>query len=137
MRNDDWEQALADYLAGHREAVFAWGSCDCAMFAAGAVEAMTGIDPAAEIRGRYKSQAGAGRAISRAGHADLGAWVSSKFQEVEPVFAHRGDIVMVDGSLGICAGQIAWFVGEEDGAPGLLSRPMQEWERAWRVPFAG
>lgn len=135
-RIDDWEQALADYLAGKREAVFAWGTCDCAMFAAGAVLAMTETDPAEEIRGRYKSQAGAGRAIKRAGFADLGEWVSSKFAEVPKVYAQRGDILMFDGSLGVCAGAVAWFVGEEDGAPGLVSHPTLECERAWRVPFA-
>lgn len=136
MRRNDWEQALAEYLAEHREAVFEWGQCDCAMFAAGAIEAMTGVDPADDVRGRYKSQAGAGRAIKRKGFADLGEWVSSKFEEVAPVFAHRGDIVMVGGSLGICAGAAAWFVGEEGQASGLVSQPMPMWERAWRVPFA-
>lgn len=128
---------MSDYLAGHREAVFAWGQCDCVLFVAGAIEAMTGIDPAADIRGRYKSQAGAGRAIKRTGFADLGELVSSKFDEVPPVFAHRGDVVMAGGSLGICVGGAALFVGEEDGAPGLVARPMMDWERAWRVPYAG
>jgi len=137
MRKADWEQALADYLAGHGGAVFAWGKCDCAMFAAGAVEAMTGINPAADVRGKYKSQAGAGRAIKQAGFADLGEWVSAKFDEVPPAFAQRGDIVMAEGSLGICNGALAWFVGEESGEAGLVSRPMMEWERVWRVPFAG
>ena len=137
MRKPDGETALADYLAGHSGAVFAWGRCDCAMFAAGAVAAMTGTDPAAEVRGRYKSPIGAARVLKNAGADDLGAWVSVRFEEVGPVFAHRGDLVMADGSLGVCTGPVAWFIGEENGAPGLVSRPMQEWERAWRVPFAG
>jgi hypothetical protein len=137
MRDPDWEQALADYLAGKQGCVFAWGTCDCAMFAAGAVEAMTGTDPASDIRGQYKSQASAARAIKRKGFTDLGEWVGSLFSEIGPAFAHRGDIVMSDGNLGICTGGIAWFVGEENGEPGLVSRPMQEWERAWRVPFTG
>ncbi|WP_298195527.1 hypothetical protein [Novosphingobium sp.] len=137
MRKADWETALAEYLAGQGGAVFAWGERDCAMFAAGAVEAMTGIDPAAQIRGRYNSVTGAARVLKRAGADSLGAWVSARFAEVPPVFAHRGDLVMVDGSLGICAGAGAWFVGEDNGAPGLISRPMLEWDRAWRVPYTG
>lgn len=137
MRKADWESALSDYLAGQGGAVFAWGACDCAMFAAGAVLAMTGTDPAAELRGRYKSATGAARVLKRYGADDLAAWVSARFEEVAPVFAHRGDLVMADGSLGICAGPAAWFVGEENGDAGLVSRPMQDWERAWRVPFAG
>ncbi len=137
VRQPDWEQALADYLAAHGAAVFTWGTCDCAMFAAGAVAAMTGTDPAADIRGRYKSQAGAARAIKHAGFANLSEWVSAKFQEVPPAWAYRGDLVMASGSLGICNGPAALFVGEENGLAGLVSTPLQEWERAWRVPFAG
>lgn len=137
MRSTDWETALAEYLAGKSGAVFAWGTCDCAMFAAGAIEAMTGVDPASELRGRYKSQTGAARVLKRSGAAKLAEWVSARFEEILPVFAHRGDLVMVDGSLGVCVGGLAWFVGEENGAPGLVARPMQDWERAWRVPFTG
>lgn len=136
MRRADWEQALADYLDGKREAAFAWGVCDCAMFAAGAIKAMTGVDPAADIRGKYKSQAGAGRAIKQRGCADLGEWVSGILEEIHPAHARRGDVVMDRGNLGICSGQIAYFIGEENGEPGLVSRPVLECERAWRVPFS-
>lgn len=136
IRRNDWEQALSDYLAGHREAVFAWGRMDCALFAAGAVKAMTGTDPLAGA-GRWKSQAGAARAIRRAGFASLEQGVSSLLQPVEPVFAMRGDLVMAEGALGICAGAQAWFLAEGDGAAGLAARPMAAWSHAWRVPFQG
>jgi len=136
MRQLDWEEALSDYLAGHGEAVFAWGECDCALFAGGAVSAMTGIDPSAEVRGRYKTALGSVRVLRRLGFDHLEDFVGHLFAEVPPCSAHRGDLVMVQGNLGICIGRMAVFVGEDNGEPGLVQRPMQDWEHAWRVPFA-
>jgi hypothetical protein len=134
-RTSIWEHALADYLAGQREAIFKWGSNDCALFTAGAVAAMTGTDPLGSVRGKWRSQAGAGRAIRQAGFASIEDWVSSLFDPVEPVFVQRGDIVMIDGALGICIGKDAVFLAEE--APGLNRRPIAHCARAWRVPFGG
>lgn len=50
-----------------------------------------------------------------------------------PAFAMRGDVVMAQGSLGICIGGSALFVGEEEGAPGLVRVVRGEWTRAWAV----
>lgn len=136
MRRADWEQCLADYLGGMRGAVFSWGQCDCALFAAGAVAAMTGTDPAAGVRGRYKSSRGAARVLHRDGAASLADWVGARFQPIGTGFARRGDLVMAGGSLGICLGREAVFVGAEDAREGLVRLPLREWEHAWRVPFA-
>ena len=48
MRTPYWRSALAAYIAETMRKPFAWGLHDCALFAAGAVEAMTGNDPAAD-----------------------------------------------------------------------------------------
>jgi hypothetical protein len=136
VRIDDWEQALADYLLAQREAVFAWGRMDCVLFAAGAVAAMTGADPAADLRGKYRSQAGAGRLLKQLGFANLAVAVDSVLVPVAPAAAHRGDVVMLDGNLGLCTGRTALFLPEEGGEPGLAVRATLQCERAWRVPYA-
>lgn len=136
-RSDSWEQALADYLLANRNATFAWGRCDCVLFCAGAIAAMTGIDPAAAVRGRYATAIGARRAMTRRGWADIPAIASAHFEEIGPAIAGRGDVVFDGKSLGVCIGRFACFVGEEDGAAGLVQQPLSQWSRAWRVPFAG
>lgn len=130
IRASDWEPRLNAYLAEHRKDEFRYGVMDCSLFAAGAVEAMTGEDPAAEYRGKYKSLAGSVRALKRKSLAEV---MDAKFEQVPPAFAMRGDVVMKDGSLGICIGREALFVGEEGGAAGLVR--LSGWESAWRVPF--
>jgi len=136
IRRSNWERRLAVYLDGHRGAVFRYGRLDCALFAAGAVKAMTGKDPARGFRSKYRSQASAVRAIRAAGFEDLAAVVSSKFEAIAPAFARRGDLVMDrDGSLGVCVGREALFVGEEGGLAGLVRQPISAWAKAWRVAF--
>ncbi|MBB4620123.1 DUF6950 family protein, partial [Sphingomonas abaci] len=70
-RYPDWEARLAAYLEPLRARPFAWGRHDCSTFAAGAVEAMTGVDPMPEFRGRYSTARGSVRALRRFGAGTL------------------------------------------------------------------
>lgn len=132
-RLPDWEDRLSDYLGRHREAVFAWGRLDCVLFAAGAVAAMTGEDPAAHLRGRYATKIGAMRKLHAEGARGVADLASVRFAEVGPAFARRGDLVLAQESLGVCIGRVACFL--TDGAAGLTAVPIGEWSRAWRIPF--
>lgn len=132
-RRSDWEQRLHAYLVENRGAVFAWGITDCALFAAGAVEAMTGDDPAAAYRGKYRTAAGSAKALVKFGAGTLEATIDAAFEPIGRAFARRGDLVMYDGAVGICVGGDALFVGEEGGAAGLVRVPRVQWSKAWRV----
>ena len=46
---------LIEYLRDTMRLPFVWGQCDCALWAAGAVEYATGFDPAAAMRGEYST----------------------------------------------------------------------------------
>ena len=132
-RLPDWEARLSDWLAAQRGRPFEWGRNDCVLFAAGAVQAMTGRDPAADVRGTWSTRIGALRALkeqSARGVADV-VW----FEEIEPAHAMRGDLVLARQSLGVCIGRVAMFVGEDGGEAGPVPLPRAEWARAWRVPF--
>lgn len=48
--------SLQSYIARTRAARFVWGENDCALWAAGAVKACVGVDPAADLRGQYASR---------------------------------------------------------------------------------
>lgn len=132
-RTDGWRGRLEAHVEAHRRAPFAFGRHDCGLFAAGAVEAMTGTDPAAEMRGRYQTMAGALRKIRAAGFADHIDMVAGLFEEVHPAFAQVGDLAAVDGdgapAIGVVGGGHV-FVPRETGL-GVV--PLTDARRAWRV----
>jgi len=138
-RKPDWEARLAAYLEPLRLRTFAWGRHDCCTFAAGAVEAMTEVDPIPEFRGRYSSARGAARALKRLGRGTLAATLDAKFEAVPASLAQRGDIVMSDGLLGICWGTVLFAVGREGDREGLVRIDRRNWvePRAWRVRYGG
>lgn len=128
-RASDWEQRLSDYIASKREAPFVYGENDCCMFAAGAVMAMTGVDPMEEFRGQYKSLSTSIRALKEIGCGDLESTVDSKATEIPIGLAQRGDIAFFDGSLGVIIDGYAWFVSDD----GLERIPRGMWDKAWSV----
>jgi len=141
-RAGDWEAALGAFLAACEGRPYAWGEHDCALFAAGAVQAMTGADPAAAFRGRYRSKRGAAKALRELGAGTLEATIDGLFETITPAFAQRGDLVLHEGAVGVSAGRFALFVGDalqgaEGGADvavaGLVRVPRAAWEKAWRV----
>ena len=124
---------MAAYLEPLRLRPFAWGQHDCCTFTAGAVEAMTGVDPMPEFRGRYATAIGSARALRRFGHGTLAATLDTKFEGVSHSLAHRGDIVMSGGLLGICWGSFLIAVGSEGEREGLVRIDRLRWAepRAW------
>lgn len=136
-RLPDWDARLAAYLEPLRVRAFAWGSHDCCTFTAGAVEAMTGIDPIPEFRGAYTDAIGAARALRTVGQGTLAATLDQKFAAIAPALAQRGDIVMTGGLLGICWGGFVMVVGREGEREGLLRLDRAQWiePRAWRVQY--
>jgi hypothetical protein len=119
MRLPDWRPRLFAYVETARRQPFAHGRLDCALFVAGAVEAMTGSDPAAELRGRYTTRSEGARAIRRAGYIDHVDMVRALFPEIGKVEAGEGDIAVVpvedDLALGIVQGSGHIFLVGEGG----------------------
>lgn len=110
IRRPDWRARLAEWLVAEATRPFEYGKSDCALFSAGAVEAMTGIDLAADWRGHYTTLRGGLRVLRRAGYHDHIALTAAHLPEVAPGRAQVGDIAVVDGddgpSLGVVNG--AW-----------------------------
>ena len=82
QRRADWRPRLTEYLARVAGARFRPGQHDCALFAAGAVEAMTGHDPAAEWRGTYRTLEEGRVVLAGQGYADQVGLVADLFQAV-------------------------------------------------------
>lgn len=133
MRRPDWEQQLASYLASVEARAFEWGEHDCATNCANAVAAMTGTDFAAPFRGKYRTRRGSLAALRRYGAGTLEATIDTLFPVIEPAFARRGDLALVDGMLGIVIGADAVCVGREGDREGLVRFARATWSKAWRI----
>ena len=120
--------ALATYVAARETVPFAWGLHDCVTFAAGAVLALTGRDPLADIAA-WTTERAALRELDRRG--GLAAAVSSVLTEIPLAHAHRGDIGAVDGVRGPLLVVIEGMTLVGPDRDGLARLPRTKLVRAW------
>lgn len=130
----DWRARLDSWVAESFRMPFAWGQHDCALNAARAVEAQTGVDFAADWRGRYSTYEEGVALLEAAGfasHADLAAAVLT---EIAPSKAQVGDLAAVDmGRLGVALMVVAGhrLIGPMPNGQGNL--PLTRAARAFAV----
>ena len=123
---------LEALLKARREQAFAWGSNDCCMWAADVVQAVTGTDPAADLRGRYSTEGEAHSVIDAAG--GLAALAAARLGPEVPVLCARaGDVGLLqqpDGTeaLAACLGP-HW---QAVTPAGLWTVPTSWVVRCWR-----
>jgi Domain of unknown function (DUF6950) len=133
-RLPDWERRFAEVVEKHRELPFKWGKSDCFILATDAVDALIGYIPSLMQVGAYSTEAGAYRLILAKGYSDLGSGFADIFEEVEPAYANRGDLVTVladedkEGAA-VCIG--ASLLGK--GREGLTFVSRSRIKRAFKV----
>lgn len=138
-RRPDWRAQLRVYVESVRGLAFVWGQMDCALFVAGAVEAMTGIDHTDGLRGKYDTAASALRTVRMLGYIDHVDMARAKFDEIKdrgrpaPHLAQVGDIAVIPtpagAALGIVQGPRVFAMGER----GLTTIDLLEATMALRV----
>lgn len=142
-RTDHWAtREFHQFLLDRANTAFAWGSNDCCTFPADAIQSFTGVDLAADFRGKYTDLASAIATIkSLTGGttvADAAVYCAEKHGLREwpfPLLAKRGDLVVLKESDSLIAGVVhlngrhAVTVGES----GLLVLPITTVLRAWAV----
>lgn len=130
-RRREWQQHFADFVAERRDAPFAWGANDCCLFAADCVQALTGVDHAAELR-VYTTALQAARVIEEQGGLRQIA-TQALGEPLAPAMTAVGDVVLVlNGDremLAICNGTTALAPGEH----GMAVLGMDAALAAWRV----
>jgi len=134
VRRQDWPLRLNAWLDSVRERPFAWGVNDCALGAADAVLAMTGVDYAAEFRGAYFSKRNAARLLAERGGLERLVTQALGDPLATPKLSQRGDVVLVHAGAGGPA--LAVVLGAHAVAPGpggAVFVPMAQWLMAWRV----
>ena len=133
QRRNDWKPRLRQYLAEQADAAFAYSDCDCGALAGGAIEAMTGENPHAKVAGKYKTMAGALRALKRLGHDDHVAYAASVLTEIYPLYATFGDIAVVDSPDGPALGVVVGAHIEVRAPGGRGVVPLTDAVRAFRI----
>lgn len=133
QKTPDWRLHFDAFLASRLRAPFVWGVNDCAIFAADAVLAMTGQDPApAGLRG-HRTARQATRSLHR--HGELqGIATAALGEPVLTADPAEGDVVLVRTgkrqALAIANGQGGAF---GPAAAGLAVAPLSGPVLCWRV----
>lgn len=127
----DWEDRLTHLITEVRKVTFAWGKLDCCMWASACVEAQTGVDLGAGVRGTYSTESGARRVLRKLGGLEaLGAKVGPA---VPPLMARFGDIGLVFSNgkkvAALCAGPV-WLIVTSQG---MLNVPLDAAINCWRT----
>lgn len=116
MRLHDWEIRLTLYVTEVARTGFAHGAHDCALFAAGAVKAVTGTDPGARWRGRYSSFKGGLKLVRKDGFADHVAVMRQHCPQVQAASVMAGDLAVIgtglDAALGVVQGALIYVLRE-------------------------
>jgi len=136
-RYADWRTRLSVYLHEVAHKPFQWGEHDCALFAAGAVQAMTGEDFASDHRAKYKTLIGGLRRLKQVGFADHAEMAASIFDECHPSSAHVGDLAAIETdegiALGVVQGQRIFVLRPDQASIGTVA--LLDAKRTFHVPF--
>lgn len=135
MRLPDWRARLTAYVLASWSRPIEPGVFDCMLFGAGGVEAVTGVDLAADWRGRYTTITGGFRILKKAGYEDHIALVDAQLRRIPRAQAVVGDLAAVPGedgaaALGIVQGALVYVLGS---APGLALVSLESAISCWEV----
>ena len=130
--------ALLSLVAQRAALPFEWGTRDCALWVFDAVRAFTGRDPAADLRGIYRTPRAALRLVERE-HGWAHICATRIGEPILPENAQTGDVAQVDtdhcsGETADC-GALAVVVNGQlvaQGEDGLVSLPLSAALACWR-----
>jgi len=130
-RHHDWQLRLQALVQSRLAAPFVWGAHDCCLFVCDAIEAITGHDPAADLRG-YSTEREALRILHA--HDGVRGLAQARAGAAVPVLAAQvGDVGLLplDGrdTLALCGGA-HWLA---PGPNGLVTLPLDAATDAWRA----
>lgn len=113
-KHEHWrERHFHAFLIERANMPFEWGKNDCALFAADAIQAVSGTDIADDFRGKYTTQLGSLRTIKAvtggSSVADAAAYCANKHgltEHTHLLMAQRGDLVVIENAGTLIAGVV-------------------------------
>lgn len=131
-RRLDWPERIDAVIRSHSGAAFEYGAHDCVLFAADVVDALTGSDPASDVRGSYDAQTL--RQVYRKTGGVERAIAARLTCEISPMLATTGDIGISGKGAKcfacVCAGGGAWLAPAPHGVEAIDPSHVR---RAWRI----
>lgn len=126
-----WEKALKAVVEKHLALPSEYGVSDCYLIADDTVEAISGERMFPGVV--YSSEIGAAKALRAHGFDNVEQAFASKFEEIPPSLAQRGDIGVVDDNGSICGGVFTalGFMTRSDTVPIFL--PVSRVKTAFKV----
>lgn len=114
MRYDDWPERLSEYIISVQDKQFEYGVFDCCTLAAGAVEAITGVDYMEEFRDTYDDEESSKACrLEQTGTVSLYRILRRKFgPPVHGAKGQIGDVAFFEGNCGVMLGRYALFIHE-------------------------
>jgi hypothetical protein len=140
-RLPDWQSRLSEYLTSCARTCFKYGTLDCGLFVADAIQATTGVDVADPLRDKYRTRTEAFAAIKvlcgKASMEAVAAYLAARhgIQEVPVLCAQRGDAVVLGKGSRSALGIVAMH-GTEILTPykdGILRLPLSHALKAYRI----
>lgn len=134
VRLADWRPRLFEYVERVRRLPLEFGANDCGQFAGGWIEALTGENPAAELRGLYASQAtGIALVRARMGYTGPVDWARALFPIVPIAMAQVGDLAVLKTPQGPALGGVQGERIYAVGVTGLTTVDLLTARSAFRV----
>lgn len=128
---------LSTYLEEVSSRPFEWGKLDCALFAAGWVEEVTGIDVRMGLHRRYKTAKGCNRLLKSEGGLQSITERGLRLADMRPTDEpERGDVALCDvltpngrgHAVGICLGENRFVFLGLNGLVVTRARLVAAWE---------
>lgn len=142
MKIEYWERSLFAYLEAAETRPFLWGEFDCCLFAAGAVQAVMGVDVTAEFPPNYDSEETARAYLENLGGIQGlfdAAFLPIGAKRIAPLYAKRGDLLTLQlpGETGleemgaVCVGRDVMFLTDQGFRTLALTAAPKLAARAW------
>jgi hypothetical protein len=137
MKKQGWENMLAEYIEEATKKEFKWGKHDCFFWVCDWKTKATGINELDNRKdfedkgGEYNTKIGAARRLKELiEENDLSKLIDSRLEKIPLARAMRGDIMMINGALGICDGENSFFLTPDKG---LILWKTSKCDKAWRL----
>lgn len=131
-RYHDWQIRFERFVRERAALPFAWGTHDCAIFAADCVQTLTGTDVALPELRTHTTELQAARLLKKHGGV-AGIAAAALGEPIAPLLANVGDVVLTDmgggDMLAICNGGTCMA----PGPTGLVHVGMDTARACWRV----
>jgi hypothetical protein len=126
---------LTDYLRSAAGRSFAYGQFDCGLFLADWIALVRGIDPAADLRGRYRRLDEVPGIGGRRGLLGILTGLARRQRLAATRRPKPGDVALISiagaAPVGAIRGERGWFVLAEGG--GISCAPAARLVKAWAL----